>query len=103
MFKWGLITFLVGITYWADWAIWGVLFALCFGIFYGNKQKQWISYLTVNIIKIAGTFIVVGWNFYMIVPVVVSPILVLAILNLYNGTKGGNKYSKWSFYIIYPL
>jgi TraX protein. len=103
MFKWGLITLLVGVTYWSDWAIWGVLFALCFGIFYGNKQKQWISYLAVNSIKIIGTFIAVGWNFYKIVPVVVSPFLVLAILNLYNGTKGGNKYSKWAFYIIYPL
>ncbi|HWT74235.1 MAG TPA: hypothetical protein VN258_05875 [Mobilitalea sp.] len=27
----------------------------------------------------------------------------LPILYLYNGEKGGNKFSKWGFYIFYPL
>lgn len=101
--KWVLITLLVGVTYWADWAIWGVVFVLCFGIFYGNPKKQWLAYLSANIIKIAGTIYAVGWNYYIIVPVLVSPFMVLALLHLYNGTKGGNKYSKWAFYIIYPV
>jgi len=33
-----LITLLVAMTYWADWAIFGVLFVLGFGIFYGNSN-----------------------------------------------------------------
>lgn len=98
-----LIIFLIGVTYRADWALWGVLFVLCFGIFYGNKKKQRISYLVANFIKIIVTFFMFGCNYYRIIPVVVSPFMVLAILSIYNGTKGGNKYSKWAFYIIYPL
>jgi hypothetical protein len=102
-FKWVLVILLVGITYWADWPIWGVIFVLCFGIFYGNTKKQLAAYLLANVIKIAGVIYVGGWNLYIIIPVLVSPFLVLTLLHLYNGTKGGNKYSKWAFYIIYPL
>lgn len=102
-FKWVLIALLIGVTYWSDWAIWGVLFILCFGIFYGNIKKQLAAFLSVNAVKIAGVIYVAGWNPYMLIPVLISPFLVLALLYLYNGTKGGNKYSKWAFYIIYPL
>ncbi len=101
--KWILITLLVSVTYWADWAIWGVLFILCFGIFYGNPKKQWIAYFIVNIIKIISTICIIGWNYYRIVPLLISPFLVYAILQRYNGNKGGNQLSKWAFYIIYPL
>lgn len=44
-----------------------------------------------------------GLNSYMTVPRVLSPILVILLLSLHNGTKGDSKYSKWAFYIIYPL
>ncbi|MFA9379262.1 MAG: TraX family protein [Lachnotalea sp.] len=101
--KWILIIFLVGVTYIADWALFGVLFVLSFGIFYGDTKKQWIVYLTVNAIKLVKIIYVSNWNIYMIIPAAVSPFLVRAQLHLYNGTKGGNEYSKWSFYIIYPV
>ena len=103
LLKWLLIIILVGVTFWSDWALWGVLFVLGFGIFYGNKQKQLKAYLILNCIKIAVIFYGVGWNYYRLIPVVVSPLLVVAILTLYNGTKGGNQYTRWAFYIIYPL
>jgi hypothetical protein len=103
LLKWFLIISLVGITFWSDWSLWGVIFVLCFGIFYGNKQKQWTAYLILNCIKVAIIFYGVGWNYYRLVPVVISPLLVVAILNLYNGSKGGNRYTRWAFYVIYPL
>lgn len=101
--RWGLIVLLVGVTYWADWAIWGVLFILCFGIFYENPKKQWIAYFIVNTIKIIVTIYIIGWNYYRIVPLLISPFLVYAMLHMYNGNKGGNQFSKWMFYIIYPV
>lgn len=44
-----------------------------------------------------------GLNSYLTVPRALSPILFILLLSLYNGTKGGSKYSKWAFYIVYPL
>ena len=99
-----LILLLTAMTYWADWAIFGVLFALAFGIFYGNLKKQMVTFAILSLCKVVYTlFVDGGLNFYMTVPRVLSPILVILLLSLYNGTKGGSKYSKWAFYIIYPL
>ncbi|GKX67578.1 conjugal transfer protein TraX [Inconstantimicrobium mannanitabidum] len=99
-----LILLLILMTYQADWAIFGVLFVLAFGIFYGNPKKQMISFTILSLCKVIyGSFIDGGLNFYMIVPRVLSPIIVILLLSLYNGTKGGSKYSKWAFYVIYPL
>lgn len=103
LLKWPLMIALVGITCWADWALWGALFILGFGIFYGDRQKQWTAYLILNCIKVALLFYNVGWNYYRLVPAVLSPLLVIAILNLYHGKKGGNQYTRWAFYVIYPL
>lgn len=99
-----LILFLIAMTYWADWPIFGVLFVLAFGIFYGNPKKQVIAFAILSLCKVFySLFIDGGLNFYLTVPRVLSPILVILLLYLYNGTKGGSKYSKWAFYIIYPL
>ena len=100
-----LIVLLVAITYWADWAIFGVLFVLVFGIFYGDFKKQMIAFVILNFCKVFyyALFVDGVSNYYMMVPRVLSTILFVLILSLYNGTKGGSKYSKWTFYIIYPL
>lgn len=99
-----LILLLVGMTYWADWGIFGVLFVLAFGIFYGNLKKQMVTFSILSLCKVVyALFVDEGLNYYLIVPRVLSPILVILLLSLYNGTKGDSKYSKWAFYIIYPL
>lgn len=105
LIKFVLIILLVAVTFWADWAIFGVLFVLVFGIFYGDFKKQMIAFVVLNLCKIFyyALFIDGVSNYYMIAPRVLSTILFILILNLYNGTKGGSKYSKWAFYIIYPL
>jgi hypothetical protein len=100
-----LIVFFVAITYWADWSIFGVLFVLVFGIYYGDFKKQMIAFATLNLCKVFyyALFVDGGSSYYMMIPRVLSTILFIVILSLYNGTKGGSKYSKWAFYIIYPL
>lgn len=99
------IVLLVGMTYCADWAIFGVLFVLVFGIFYGDFKKQIVAFVFLNLCKVVyySLFVDVGLKYYLIVPRVLSTILFILILSFYNGTKGGSKYSKWAFYIIYPL
>lgn len=99
-----LILLLIAMTYWADWAIFGVLFVLAFGIFYVNLKKQMAAFAILSLCKLVyALFVDGGLNSYLTVPRVLSPILVILLLSLYNGTKGGSKYSKWAFYIIYPL
>lgn len=102
--KYGIIFVLVAVTLKCDWSIYGVLIALCFGIFYGQPLLQWSSYAFVNAVKIIQTAIIHDTNrlFYM-VPVIISPFLVFLVLNSYNGKRGGSKYSKWAFYAIYPV
>jgi len=101
--KWLLIAILITVTYYTDWSFFGVLITLAFGIFYGNRKNQLIAYAVVNIIKILVTWVQHEGIIYYMVPVIVSPLLVMGLLFLYNGKKGGEKASKWAFYIIYPL
>jgi hypothetical protein len=104
VFKIILILFFVAITYWADWEIFGVLFILAFGIFYGDTKKQMSAFAVLSFCRIIYTsFTDASFNLYVTVPRILSAILVILLLSLYNGTKGGTKYSKWAFYIIYPL
>ncbi|MBX4262172.1 conjugal transfer protein TraX (plasmid) [Clostridium estertheticum] len=99
-----LILLLVVMTYWADWQIFGVLFILAFGIFYGNYKRQMVSFAFLSFCRVVyELFVDGGLNFYLTVPRALSPILVILLLSLYNGAKGGSKYAKWAFYIIYPL
>ena len=99
-----LIILLIAITYWADWGIFGVLFVLAFGIFYGNLKKQMGAFAILSLCKVVyALFVDEGLNSYMTVPRALSPILVILLLSLYNGTKGDSKCSKWAFYVIYPL
>ncbi|WP_160672591.1 TraX family protein [Clostridium sp. C8-1-8] len=104
LLKNGLILFLIAITYWSDWAIYGVLFILGFGMFYGDKRKQISTFIFLSFCKLLDACLGAGFlNFYVNIPRIISPILVILLILLYNGTKGGTKYSKWAFYIIYPL
>ena len=99
-----LILLLIAISYWADWGIFGVLFVLVFGIFYGNFKRQMVSFSILSLCRVVyELFVDGGLNVYLTVPRALSPILFILLLSLYNGTKGGSEYSKWAFYIIYPL
>lgn len=91
-------------TWWADWQIFGVLFVLAFGIFYGNKKKQMTAFALFAAVKIlcylANDFMA-GNN-----PIAeiskLGMFCVIPLLLLYNGTRKKNAWRKWFFYIYYP-
>lgn len=105
--KWMIIILLAGLTFWSDWAVWGVIFVIGFGLFYGDRKKQWIAFGIINIVKIIYTyFFICGPNPYRLTPAIVGPVLVFVMFRFYDGTRGNSKFakvSKWAFYIIYPL
>ena len=100
--KWFIIITIVAVTYWFDWCFFGVLFTVCFHIFYGDMKKQAICYLILNAIKVMVTYLQYAGSIYYLLPALISPFLVLILLYLYNGKRGGGKISKYAFYIFYP-
>jgi len=103
LLKWLAIFAIVAITYWCDWSFWGVLIALAFGIFYGDTKKQWIAYLLVNVFKVLATVVQTNFQILRIIPTIISPIIVFALLSNYSGARRGSRFEKWAFYLIYPL
>lgn len=101
--KWGLILGLTGVTYWTDWSFAGVLITLAFGIFYGNRKNQFGAYTAISLVTAAVYYFKVEGRIAGLIPVIVSPVIVMGLLGMYNGKKGAGKASKWAFYIIYPL
>jgi len=111
-----------------DWAFFGVTYVLAFGINHGDFQKQikWFCIVSAVMVGLSSLpFIIM--NVAMLIPAyaqviqqsmqlsgakAVPPIysqffqlgvfLVVPLLMLYNGARGGGKYSKWIFYVFYP-
>lgn len=100
--KWIGILMLMAATVYADWSIWGVLFVLVFGMTYGNFKKQVIAFLCAASSLFIFLVVSYGFNIYTALPNLVGPLLAVLCLSCYNGTKGGGRYSKWFFYIVYP-
>lgn len=105
MAKWLLILLLIGVTRWSDWSFWGVLFTLGFGIFYGDMKKQWTTYALLNIGKVIVTVADKGPDMAYLIPRLISPVLVFTLFWMYSGERGmrGGTFSKWAFYVIYPV
>lgn len=101
--KWTVIVLLTAVTYWFDWCFWGVLITLAFHIFSGNQKKQYSAYFVVSMAKVIVNALQYNGSIYYVIPAIISPLLVLGILYCYNGEKRGGKYSKWAFYIFYPV
>lgn len=87
----------------SEWAVWGVLMVLAFGVFHGSYWKQCIAYC----VAISG-FLVKMW---MLLYMPYNPkewlpylglLLPLFILWLYRGKKGGRPTLRWLFYALYP-
>jgi hypothetical protein len=55
-----LILLLIAMTYWADWGIFGVLFVVSFGIFYGNLKKQMVIFAILSLSKVVYALFVDG-------------------------------------------
>ena len=89
-----------------DWGINAIAFTLAFELSRGNKKEQCIAYsiaaLWYCMPALASVFhgdLSVFVRNLMKLGVFVPGVLLLT----YNGEKGGGKYTKWVFYIFYPL
>lgn len=102
--KMPLIMLLVYFAEGCDWGAAAIMFTLTFELARGSRKKQLIAYSvsafvyvlpTVNLLfKGYGIFLENVYKFGVFLPV--------PLLMLYNGEKGGGKYTKWVFYIFYP-
>lgn len=88
-----------------DWMFIDVIFSLVFYRFRGDFKKQalWFSVFSVcmvvfSCLAAAGS----GHPFYGQL-FQAGVFLCLPLLALYNHARGGGRYSKWAFYIFYPL
>ena len=104
-FKLPIILLLLYFAEWCDWGSDAVLFTLAFEIARGKRENQLIAYGGVvfvrRLLPLFRTMLrapeVLNYSWYkfgMLIPIV--------LLILYNGEKGGSKYTKWVFYIFYP-
>ncbi len=107
--RWMVIIIIGIVSLPGDWMFFGIAFCLIFYINRDSFKKQCIGIISVGLIELllmAGReavmkgdiFTTLLNNFFQF-----SIVLSLPILYFYNGEKGGNKFSKWSFYIFYPL
>ena len=104
-----VVFFLCYISQFADWPIYGVLFALAFGLNRFNFKKQMSIYLLISVAfslsiilpTIADNRFVIFNNLYLL-----GFLLPIILLSFYNGERGGERFpriNKWSFYIFYPV
>ena len=111
-----------------DWAFFGVLYVLAFGINRGDFKKQikWFSIISAIMVAMSSMpfiFINIAMQIPAYAPAIqkslqltgvtsVPPVysqffqlgvfLAVPLLTMYNGQRGGGKYSKWVFYVFYP-
>lgn len=92
-----------------DWSILGIAFCLIFFIHRNSIKKLFIGILCVGIFGVlmmslmrvtsgSDIFTAIIYNLFQL-----SIILSIPILSFYNGERGGNRFSRWGFYIFYPL
>ncbi len=88
-----------------DWGMEAVVYTLAFELARGNRKNQIIAYGTTAVaFKLLPLIVILIKN----VPYSLSywcnlgVFLPIPLLLLYNGEKGGGKYTKWVFYIFYP-
>lgn len=88
----------------SEWAVWGALMVLAFGMFHGCYWKQCIAFFIV----VSG-FLTQMW-FQLFMPYnakewlpYLCVFLPLLILWMYRGKKGGRPTLRWMFYVFYPV
>lgn len=88
-----------------DWSFIGVLWIFFFGINRSDFKKQIQSFCIIALpIVVSPLIMLISHNsnwYYQIFQIGI--LLAIPLLAKYNGKPGGNKNSKWLFYIFYPL
>ncbi len=81
-----------------DWALFGVLYILAFGLNHNNLKKQSIWFSVVSVFMIGGAVTMGPIQLFQ-----AGVFLSLFCFFLYNGERGGYAWSKWVFYAFYPI
>lgn len=103
------IAALCAISIIGDWAIFGVMWILFFGVYHGNLKAQLRSYYLLAFLSIASIIVnrfnglISGetpvYTLFWQLGLLAAPLPLLA----YNGERGSGKaVHKWFFYIFYP-
>lgn len=100
-----LITIFCLIAIPADWSFIPIFWILGFGINHDNFKQQMKSFSIISIpIVLTPLIFLVEKNSNWYGQIFhIGVFLAIPFLKKYNGRLGGNKYSKWLFYIFYPL
>ena len=89
-----------------DWGSEAVIYTLAFELARNNRKNQLIAYgLTAGMYKVFPMIIAVMKDFSYLSTywVNLGVFIPIPLLLLYNGERGGGKYTKWVFYVFYPL
>lgn len=88
-----------------DWGMEAVIYTLAFELARGNRKNQLVAYgITAGVFKVL-PLIVMMMNDISYFPenwFILGVFIPIPLLLLYNGEKGGGKYTKWVFYVFYP-
>ncbi|MCI1964854.1 MAG: conjugal transfer protein TraX [Oscillospiraceae bacterium] len=87
-----------------DWMCFDILFALAFWQNRGNFRRQARAFSIVAAAMVVGGALTMFFEGYSIGSQLFQAgvFLCLPILSLYNGQRGGGRYSRWTFYLFYP-
>lgn len=88
-----------------DWSFITVLWILFFGMNHNNFSDQVSSFTIISIPIIVSPLLMLlnNYNDWYKQIFHIGILLAIPLLKQYNGKPGGNKNSKWFFYIFYPL
>ncbi len=96
----------IALSYWGDWGLTAPAWVLCFYIFGNDRKKTVVAFSAVAffwILRVIFNSMQMGYNWYgefCQLGLFLFPFMFCC----YNGEKGGGgKFSKWFFYIFYPL
>lgn len=87
-----------------DWGAAAVMFTLTFELARGSRKNQMLAYSAAAFLYVLPTIrtFIYGHDIFWENIYKFGVFLPLPLLILYNGEKGGGKYTKWVFYIFYP-
>ena len=99
--KWIVVVLLVACSILGDWMLIAPAWILCFYIFRDDRKKNFIAFTILAVVEVLSSIpfmISHGQTWH------VGVFLVLPLLMMYNGEKGGDSpVHKWAFYLFYPL
>ena len=93
------------LTDFSDWGSEAVIYTLAFELARSNRKNQVIAYgLTASAFRLFPLIVTTmkDLSYFSTYWVNLGVFIPIPLLLLYNGEKGGGKYTKWVFYIFYP-